>query len=256
MSKHIVLGVDIGGSGIKGGLIDTKKGEMISERYRLETPQPATPTAVAETFKALVKHFDWKGPIGVGFPAIVQRGTALSSANIDKGWVDTSIQDVLSEASGCPVYVLNDADAAGVAAMRYGAGKGEDGVVMLLTIGTGIGSALFIDGKLVPNTELGHLFLGGHETVVEKYASGNARKAAGIDWQEWGERFNTYLHHLDRLFTPDLIILGGGGSKQFAKYENKIDVKYRVIPAELLNKAGAVGAAYYARKQEEKKKKK
>jgi len=154
------------------------------------------------------------------------------------------------------VYVLNDADAAGVAAMRYGVGKGEAGVVMLLTIGTGIGSAMFIDGQLVPNTEFGHMFLRDQEAVVEKFVSGSARKAAGLDWEEWGERFNTYLHHLDRLFTPDLIILGGGGSKQFAKYQHKIDVKFRVIPAGLLNKAGAVRAAYYARKQEEKRKKK
>jgi polyphosphate glucokinase len=246
MSDHIVLGVDIGGSGIKGGLIDVEKGEMISERHRIDTPQPATPAAVAETFRELVAHFGWKGPIGVGFPAIVHHGVALSAANIDAGWVGQSIEKLLSEASGCHVFVLNDADAAGVAAMQYGIGKGEQGVVLMLTIGTGIGSALFIDGQLVPNTEFGHLYLKGHKQVVEKYVSKKAREAAGLEWEDWGERFDEYLHHLDRLLAPDLVILGGGGSKRFDRYSDKFTVNYRVVPAGLLNKAGAIGAAWYA----------
>lgn len=246
MSDHIVLGVDIGGSGIKGGLIDVEKGEMISERHRIDTPQPATPAAVAATFRELVAHFNWKGPVGVGFPAIVHHGVAHSAANIDAGWVGQSIEELLSEASGCHVFVLNDADAAGVAAMQYGIGKGEQGVVLMLTIGTGIGSALFIDGQLVPNTEFGHLYLKGHKQVVEKYVSKKAREAAGLEWEDWGERFDEYLHHLDRLLTPDLVILGGGGSKRFDKYSDKFTVDYRVVPAGLLNKAGAIGAAWYA----------
>ena len=164
-NDNIVLGVDIGGTGIKGGLIDISKGEMITERHRLDTPKPATPKAVAKTFKALVDHFNWSGPIGAGFPAIVSHGVALSAANIDQSWIGTNIEELLSEVSGCKVYVLNDADAAGVAAMHYGAGKGENGVVFMLTVGTGIGSALFIDGRLVPNTELGHLYMKNSKVV-------------------------------------------------------------------------------------------
>jgi polyphosphate glucokinase len=254
MSDRIVLGVDIGGSGIKGGLIDIDKGEMISERHRIPTPQPATPTAVAQTFKALVEHFNWKGPIGVGFPAIVHHGVAHSAANIDAGWVGTSIAEILSEASGCHVYVLNDADAAGVAAMQYGVGKGEEGVVLMLTIGTGIGSALFVDGQLVPNTEFGHLYLKGDKRVVEKFVSNKARETAGIEWEEWGTRFDRYLHHLDRLLTPDLVILGGGGSKRYDRYSDQLTVDYRVVPAGLLNQAGAIGAAWYAWEMEKGKK--
>ncbi|PSR12612.1 MAG: polyphosphate glucokinase [Bacteroidetes bacterium] len=246
MKNHIVLGVDIGGSGIKGGLIDIKKGEMITERYRLETPQPATPAAVAATFKELIDHFDWKGPVGVGFPAIVRHGKALSASNIDASWIGVDITKLLSKAAGCPVYVLNDADAAGIAAMHYGVGKGEQGVVFMITIGSGIGSALFMDGKLVPNTELGHIYLKNNKEVAEKYISGNARKARGLGWSAWGKQFNKYLLHLERLFSPDLIILGGGGSKQFANFQDKIQLNCRVIPAGLLNQAGAIGAAYYA----------
>lgn len=249
---NIILGVDIGGTGIKGGLIDITKGEMISERHRLATPKPATPEAVAETFADLVAHFNWEGPIGVGFPAIVSHGVAQSAANIDKSWVGTNIEKLLSEACGCHVHVLNDADAAGVASMHYGAGKGEMGVVFMLTIGTGIGSALFIDGTLVPNTELGHLYLKGQDQVAEKMISKAARKAQGLSWKEWGPHFNQYLLHLQRLFSPDLVILGGGGSKNFDEFKDAITTNFRVKPAGYLNKAGSVGAAYYAWAMEQK----
>ncbi len=256
MKKNTVLGVDIGGTGIKGGLIDMETGQMISERHRIATPQPATPEAVAATFAELVAHFEWDGPIGVGFPAIVHHGKAMSAANIDPSWVGTHIEKLLSKAADCPVHVLNDADAAGIAVMRYGVGKGKAGVVIMLTIGTGIGSAMFIDSRLIPNTEFGHLYLKGQEEVAEKYTSGSARKRLGLDWKEWGKRFNTYLHHLDRLFSPDLIILGGGGSKHWESYKPVIDVDFPVMPAGLLNKAGSVGAAYYAWALEKGKKKK
>lgn len=252
---NIILGVDIGGTGIKGGLIDISIGKMISDRHRIDTPKPATPKAVAATFKELVNHFKWQGPIGVGFPAIVSHGVALSAANIDKSWISTDIEKLLSKVSGCPVYVLNDADAAGVASMHYGAGKGEMGVVFMLTVGTGIGSALFIDGKLVPNTELGHLYMKNHDKVVEKSISKAARKAQDLSWREWGNQFNKYLLHLQRLFSPDLVIIGGGGSKSFDEYKDSITTDYRVKPAGYLNKAGAVGAAYYAWEKEEEKKK-
>lgn len=251
---NIILGVDIGGTGIKGGLIDISKGAMIGERHRLDTPQPATPKAVANTFAELVAHFDWKGPIGVGFPAIVSHGVALSAANIDKSWIGIDIEELLSNACGCSVHVLNDADAAGVASMHYGAGKGEMGVVFMLTIGTGIGSALFIDGKLVPNTELGHLYLKGQGKVAEKLISKAARKEQGLSWAEWGPHFNKYLLHLQRLFSPDLVILGGGGSKNFDEFKDAITTNYKVKPAGYLNKAGAVGAAHYAWEMEQKKK--
>lgn len=253
MKDQIILGVDIGGTGIKGGLVDLATGEMITERHRLETPTPSTPEAVATTFNELVRHFNWKGPIGVGFPAIVRRGVALSAANIDQSWIGTDIADLLCKASDCSVYVLNDADAAGVAAMRFGAGKDEDGVVLMITVGTGIGSALFFEGELVPNTELGHLFLRNQSKVVEKSISKVARKEKEMSWTDWGKIFNDYLLHLQRLFSPDLVIIGGGGSKSFAEYEDQITVDFPVKPAGYLNKAGAVGAAYYAWKQEQRK---
>ncbi|RMF03375.1 MAG: ROK family protein [Bacteroidetes bacterium] len=254
MANQIVLGVDIGGSGIKGGLIDVKRGEMISERHRIPTPRPATPKAVAQTFKELVAHFDWQGPVGVGFPAIVHHGVAHSAANIDPAWIGQSIEAILSKASACDVHVLNDADAAGIAAMQYGVGKGEKGVVLMLTIGTGIGSALFIDGKLVPNTEFGHLYLKGDSKVAEKFVSNKAREIAQLEWEDWGVRLDTYLHHIDRLLTPDLVIIGGGGSKRFDKFKDKLTVDFRVVPAGLLNKAGAIGAAWYAWEVSKKKK--
>lgn len=246
MEDKIILGVDIGGTGIKGGLIDLNSGEMVSERFRLDTPQPATPEAVAATFRELVQHFEWKGLIGVGFPAIVRRGIALSAANIDKSWIGTNVAKLLCDASACQVYVLNDADAAGVASMYFGAGKGEDGLVLMLTVGTGIGSAMFIDGQLVPNTELGHLYLSKQAKVVEKSLSKVARRIHDLSWEEWGKGFNEYLLHLQRLFSPDLIIIGGGGSKNFDEYKDQLTVDFPIKPAGYLNKAGAVGAAYYA----------
>jgi polyphosphate glucokinase len=248
--ENIVLGVDVGGSGIKGGLINIDTGEMISERHRLETPKPATTKAVTATFGELVRHFEWTGPVGVGFPAIIRQGTAQSAANIDKSWIGAPVELLFKNVSQCQVYALNDADAAGVAAMHYGIGKGRMGVVLLLTIGSGIGSALFIDGKLVPNTEFGHIYMKGHKEVAEKYCSGNARKQEELSWTEWGQRFNEYLEYLDRLLSPDLVILGGGGSKHWDKYAEEITVDVRVKPAGLLNKAGSVGAAYYAWQKE------
>ena len=251
MKDHIVLGVDIGGSGIKGGLINIKSGEMVSERHRIPTPQPATPQAVAKTFGDLVRHFKWQGPMGVGFPAIVHHGKALSASNIDKSWINTDIQLILSNVSQCPVHVLNDADAAGIAVMHYGVGKKEKGLVLILTIGTGIGSALFIDGHLVPNTELGHIYLKGQKEIAEKYTSNLARKRDELDWRTWGLRFNEYLVHVNHIFSPDLIILGGGGSKHWEKYADEITINTHVKPASLLNKAGAIGAARYAWLMEE-----
>ncbi|MFK7933010.1 MAG: polyphosphate--glucose phosphotransferase [Saprospiraceae bacterium] len=245
MQANQVLGIDIGGSGIKGAVVDLNTGELVTERMRLLTPQPAVPKAVAETVKELVKKIGWEGkPIGCGFPAIIQHGVAKSAANIDDAWIGTNAAQLLTKATGCPVAVLNDADAAGFAEMRFGVGMDEDGVAMLITIGTGLGSALFMDGQLVPNTEFGHLKFKGD--IAENYASNRIRKEHDLSWQEWGNRFNVYLKHLERLFTPDLIILGGGVSKKHEKFSKYIDAEARVIPAKLLNNAGIVGAAMYA----------
>lgn len=248
-----VLGIDIGGSGIKGAIVDTAKGEMITERVRLETPQPATPEAMAETMKALVDKIGWKdGVIGVGFPAIINKGVALSAANIDKSWIRTSVVDTFSKVTNCPVIAVNDADAAGMAAVRFGAGKKQTGVTLFLTIGSGIGSALFIDGELVPNTELGHIFLEG--MVAEHYCSNNARKKFDLSWEEWGKRFNHYLTHIERIFTPDLVLLGGGVSKKYEKYGKYLLNDLNLKPAELKNDAGIIGAAYYAQQRMARKK--
>lgn len=239
-----VLGIDVGGSGIKGAPVDIKKGKLLSERLRIETPQPATPKAVAKTFAELVKMHDWKGPIGCGFPAIVRHGVAHSAANIDKKWIGTDVEKLFSKVSGCPVKVMNDADAAGLAAVRYGAGKKMQGTVLMLTIGTGIGSALFIDGKLVPNTEFGHLFFKG--MIAEHYAANSVRKSLELSWEEWGKRFNEYLLHIDRILSPDLVILSGGASKRFGEYQHVITSEAKIIPSAMLNNAGTVGAAVYA----------
>ena len=243
-SDHHVLGIDVGGSGIKGGIIDVQSGQMLTDRLRLETPKPATPAAVADTFAALVKMHNWDGLIGSGFPAIVKNGVARSAANIDKSWVGVNVEKLFSEVSGLPVKVVNDADAAGIAAMTFGAGKGHDGVVLILTIGTGIGSALFTDGILTPNTEFGHLFF--YEDIAEKYVSDSARKRDNLSWNDWGMRFDKFLHQLGRLFSPDLVILSGGASKQFDSYKDLFTVDFEVVPSMMLNHAGSIGAAYYA----------
>ena len=239
-----VLGVDIGGSGIKGQPVDIESGKLISERERFETPQPATPKSVAETLKKLVRHFDWKGPIGCGFPAIIQDGVARSASNVDKKWIGTDAEALFRDYTDCPTYVVNDADAAGIAEVKFGAGKKHNGVILLITIGTGLGSALFTNGQLVPNTELGHLILHGEK--AELYASDAARKRDDLSWKSWGKRFNEYLQHLEFLFSPDLIILGGGASKKLDKFENKLELRTEVVPAKMLNNAGTVGAALYA----------
>jgi polyphosphate glucokinase len=243
-NNKYVLGIDVGGSGIKGAPVDIKKGKLLSERLRIETPQPATPKAIAKTFGELVKMHDWKGPIGCGFPAIVRHGVAHSAANIDEKWIGINVEKLFSKASGCPVKVINDADAAGLAAVRYGAGKKANGTVLMLTIGTGIGSALFIDGKLVPNTEFGHLFFKG--MIAEHYAANSVRKNLNLSWEEWGKRFNEYLLHIDRILSPDLVILSGGASKRFSEYQHVITSETRIIPSAMLNNAGTVGAAVYA----------
>lgn len=240
-----VMGIDIGGSGIKGAPVDVVKGELVAERYRIPTPQPSKPDAVAEVVGEIVRHFNWQGPIGCAFPAIVQHGVTRSAANVDEEWIGTDAVKLFMDATGCPVRVLNDADAAGVAAMAFGAGQNQNGVVIMLTIGTGIGSAIFLDGKLVPNTELGHLQIQGKD--AEHRASDRIRKEENLSWKQWGKRLNEYLQHVEFLFSPDLFIIGGGVSKKHDKFFKYLDLQTPIVPAELRNEAGIIGAAMAAR---------
>ncbi len=254
-TKHM-LGVDVGGSGIKGAIINLETGELQSERLRLETPKPSKPEAVAKVFSQLVKKLDWKGPIGVGFPSVIKDGVTYTAANIHKDWVGTNAVKLLSDASGSKVVIANDADLAGIAEMKFGNGKGVDGTVMLITIGSGLGTALFYNGQLIPNTEFGHLYLKGHKKIVEQYASDSVRKSEELSWKNWAERFSEYLKLIDRLFFPDLILLGGGASKKFDQYKNYLNSKMTVVPAQLRNNAGIIGAALLAQDSFMKKKKK
>ncbi|MFN0213687.1 MAG: polyphosphate--glucose phosphotransferase [Saprospiraceae bacterium] len=242
--QHI-LGIDVGASGIKGAIVDVVTGKLQGERFRVPTPQPSTPKAMAGAFTEIVEFFNYKGPVGCGFPSIVKNGVAKSAANIDKNWIDTNINQVFGAATGCPVFATNDADAAGVAEIRHGNGKGEIGLVLLITIGTGLGSALFYKGELIPNTELGHL-LWKHGKPAEAWCSSGARTRLKISRSEWADRFNEYLNHLELLLSPDLFILGGGESKLFDQYKHQLITQARVLPAKLLNNAGIIGAASYA----------
>ncbi len=240
-----ILGIDIGGSGIKGAPVNTKKGKFLTKRYRIETPNPATPIAVAEVIKAIAKHFKWEGPIGCGFPAVVLNGVVKTASNIDNSWIETDARELFTKTTGLPVWVINDADAAGLAAVRFGAGQDIKGSVLMLTVGTGIGSAFFTRGKLLPNTELGHLILNGQN--AEKYTSDATRKNENLSWEDWGKRFNEYLLEMERLFWPELIIIGGGMSKKMEKFRDQLTLKTQVIPATLLNDAGIIGAALSVR---------
>lgn len=242
----ISFGIDIGGSGMKAGPVDLGTGELTADRYKIATPKPATPASMAAVVRQLVEHFEWSGSVGVAFPAIVRNGVAASAANIDESWIGTDIDAVFTEASGRDVHVINDADAAGLAEMRWGAGKGRAGVVLVVTFGTGIGSGLFIDGILVPNTELGHLELDGHD--AEQRAAASARDRDDLSWKAWAGRVNRYLTHVCALFSPDLIIVGGGVSRRPDKWLPYLDVPTEVVPATLTNEAGIVGAALIADK--------
>jgi polyphosphate glucokinase len=240
-----ILGVDIGGSGIKGAIVDTETGELVTERHRIDTPQPATPEAVAEVLAQLVRHFKWSGSVGCGFPAAIQHGVVRTASNICSSSIGTNIDKLFSETTNCPCYSLNDADAAGIAEMQFGVGKEQSGVVLLITIGTGLGSVIFTDGVLLPNTELGHIYM-PHGKKGEHFASDAVRKAEDLGWKSWSKRFNEYLEIMEALFWPDLIILGGGASKKIHKFEQQITIKTPVKAAALLNQAGIVGAAMYA----------
>lgn len=245
MQLDNILGIDVGGSGLKGAIVNMTTGQLMTERFRIPTPKPATPEAVAATFKEIIAHFNWTGPVGCGVPAVVRNGITLTAANIDPAFINTDVQKMFSEISNCDVTILNDADAAGIAELYFGAVGNQEGTVIMLTLGTGIGSALFTDGILIQNTEFGHLKF--EKTIAEKYCSDGVRKKEDLNWKEYGIRLNKYLQHIELLFSPDLILLGGGASKHFSKFESAIELNFtKVKPAQLLNEAGIIGAAYYS----------
>ena len=243
-----LLGIDIGGSGIKGALVDVQSGALVSERLRLETPQPATPEAVAKTVAELVHLFNWRGTVGCGFPAVISNGIAKTAANIDAGWIGTDAAKLLSETTDCPCSVINDADAAGLAEMRFGCARDRSGTVLVLTLGTGIGSALFYNGSLYPNSELGHLQM--KNGIAEHYTSAAVRKNEDLSWKGWAKRLNKFLAQVERLFSPELIVLGGGVSRKHEKFFPYLQVAAELLPAELRNQAGIVGAACFAAEQQ------
>ncbi len=243
-----ILGIDIGGSGIKAAPVDSVAGELLQPRERIATPSPSTPAAVAEIVRELVRHFNWTGPIGIGFPAIVRHQIVLTAANIDPAWIGVDGADLFSKATGCPVRMVNDADAAGLAEIAFGAGRGLRGSLILLTLGTGIGSALFYNGFLFPNSELGHIEMNG--MIGEKFASAAVRKNEDLDWEEWTGRLNQYLAKIERLFAPDTIILGGGVSKKFSHFGPLLKTQADLMPAQLFNDAGIVGAAMAALRED------
>jgi polyphosphate glucokinase len=239
-----ILGIDVGGTGVKGAVVDTKKGAMTTDRFRLLTPKPARPEPLVETAAKVVEHFKWKGPVGFGFPTAVVKGKVRTASNISKKWLGLNVVQLMREATGCPVTVLNDADAAGLAEMRFGAGKNRSGLVIIVTLGTGIGSALFMDGRLVPNTELGHIEINGRE--AEKWASEIVREKKKLSWRKWARRVDTYLHRMQAYLWPELFIIGGGVSKKHEKFLPLFTVDCEVVPAQLRNEAGIIGAAMAA----------
>jgi len=237
-----VLGIDIGGTGIKAAPVDVATGRLTAERVKLPTPHPATPDTVAAVVGELVSTFSWTELAGITFPGVVTNGIVRTAANMDPSWISMNAHDLFGSATGCSVTVLNDADAAGIAEMKFGAGVGERGTVLLLTLGTGIGSALFYDGVLVPNTEFGHIEIGGKD--AEKRASEHAREVDDLSWGKWAGRVDEYLDKMEALLSPELIIIGGGISKRSGKFLPRLTpMRARVVPATLLNDAGIVGAA-------------
>lgn len=238
------FGVDVGGSGIKAAAVDLRRGELAGERLRIPTPQPATPDAVADAVAEVVTRHGWPGPVGVTLPCVLRKGTAFTAANVDPAWIGTDAAGLLAGTLRRPVAVLNDADAAGIAEMRYGVGRDRRGVVVLLTFGTGIGSAVFVDRTLLPNTELGHLEVNGHD--AESRAAASVREAEGLSWPDWAQRVSEYLRRLEDLLWPDLIVAGGGVSRKAEKWIPLLECRTEVVPAALLNAAGIVGAALAA----------
>lgn len=239
-----ILGIDIGGSAFKGAPVDTRTGRLLAERHRVEIASPCPTAAGLAAAREIARHFRWRGPIGIGFPGIVQGDRIGAVGNLGRNWQNKNGAQLFGRATGCRVRLTNDADAAGLAEMRFGAGRGQEGTVLLLTMGTGIGSALFYRGQLYPNAELGHIPWRGRP--MEKFASAAVRKRLGLEWREWAQRVNVYLSVVERLFSPELIIIGGGVSKKHLKWFKYLKARARVMPAKLHNDAGIVGAALAA----------
>ncbi|MGH8019718.1 MAG: polyphosphate--glucose phosphotransferase [Opitutaceae bacterium] len=238
------LGIDIGGSGIKAAIVDVEKGTLLTERERRETPDDSTPATVGREIRALIKHFKWTGPVGLGFPGVIRNNVIHTAVNLDEGWIGLNLAARVTQATKCPAQVVNDADAAGLAETAFGAGRDRRGTVLLLTLGTGIGSAIICNGKLVPNTEFGHLEF--HDGSLEDYAAASVRKEKDLRWSHWSKRVNKALLHLDYVLSPELIILGGGVSAKFDKMAAHFDKSLNVVPAQMLNEAGIIGAALAA----------
>ncbi len=239
-----LLGIDIGGTGVKGAVVDAKKGVFATDRLRIPTPSPATPESVGAVVGQIVKHFDWEGPVGCTFPGVVMHGTVHTAANLDKSWIDVNAAKHFGKITGQTVTVMNDADAAGVGEQKFGAARKVDGLVVLITLGTGIGSAVLHNGDLVPNSELGHLELNGGD--AEKYASELVREREGLSWEEWAKRLGEYFRMVEDLLWPDLFVVGGGISKEPDPWLPLIECRTKIVPARLRNKAGIIGAALQA----------
>jgi polyphosphate glucokinase len=240
-----VLGIDVGGSGIKGAPVDTDTGQLLKERVRIKTPKGAEPEPVAKVVAEIAQSFNWKGPIGIGFPAPIKGGVTMMAANISPKWVGLNADELFTKITGCDCHMINDADAAGLAEMKFGAGRGQPGTVILLTLGTGIGSAIFYRGNLLPNTEFGHLEMKGKD--AEHRASATVRELEDLSWKKYAKRLNKYLAAMQKLFWPDLFIIGGGISKISEKYIPLLTIETPIVPAQFLNEAGIVGAALAVR---------
>jgi len=241
-----ILGIDVGGSGIKGAPVDTETGEMLAERVRFKTPDKAEPQPMAEVVAEIARAFNWKDQIGIGFPAPIKSGVAMMAANISPKWVGTNADELFTKVTGCDCHMINDADAAGLAEMEFGAGKGHPGTVIMLTLGTGIGTAIFYNGSLLPNTEFGHLDMNGKD--AEHRVSAAVRESEDLSWKEYAKRLNRYLMEMEKLFWPDLFIVGGGISKLSDKYLPLLKIQTPIITAQLLNQAGIIGAALWAKR--------
>lgn len=239
-----VLGIDIGGSGIKGAIVNINSGELVSERHRIPTPKPASPANVADCIKKMVDHFQWKGKVGSGFPTPLSHGKCQSGGNLHQKWKGVQVNELFKNSTGLDFTVINDADAAALAEMSFGAGKDKQGLVAVITIGTGIGSGLFFNGQLIPNTELGHVTYKNES--FEKYAADSIRKAEGLSYSKWAKRLNKYFKHVELILSPDLFILGGGASKKLHKIKEHLQISTPIIPAENKNEAGIIGAAMAA----------
>lgn len=244
MQQTHVLGIDVGGTGIKGAIVDVVTGELLTEKRKIATPKPATPDAVSEVIKQIIEEFKYSGLIGCGFPSVLEKGKVLTATNLDPAWIGLQLDQFLEEKTKMPFVVINDADVAAVAEGRFGAAKNCTGLVIMVTLGTGVGSGMLLNHELIPNSELGFLPIRGG--IAELRISNAARKKYALSWISWGKRLHDYLKLVEQLFHPEMIILGGGICKQFEKFESFTKIDTPVIPAELQNNAGCIGAAYYA----------